>query len=102
MSGWLERVQKRKRELADGADADLLQANRNRFRLGMGLFGFALLLGALDARLRLPITIDRVVRVIAGISGAVGLVLCKWASQERAFLMRPDSEGPPEIFRNSP
>lgn len=99
MSGWLERWQKRQRELADGADADLMQANRTRFRFALCLFGLGLVLGAVAVKLRLPDTLNTAFRVIAVTSVVVGFVLGKWARQEREFLTRADAEGPPEIFR---
>jgi len=99
MPGWVGRWQKRRRELAEGADADLMQSNRRRFIAAFGLIGFAFVMGLIDAEFRLPATLEIVFRVAAGISGVVGIVLAKWAQQEHAFLTRPDPEGPPEIFK---
>jgi hypothetical protein len=101
MHGWFERWQKRRRELAEGTDADLMQSNRRRFRVAFGLIGLAFVMGLIDAKVRLPATLEIVFRVGAGISGVVGIVLAKWAQQEHTFLTRPDLEGPPEIFKNS-
>jgi hypothetical protein len=100
MTGWVERWQKRRRDLAEGADADLMQSNRRRFRVAFSLIGFAFVTGLIDAKFRLPTTLEILFRVGAGISGVVGIVLAKWAQQEHAFLTRPDTEGPPEIFKN--
>jgi hypothetical protein len=100
--GSVGRWQKRRRELAEGADADLMQSNRRRFRVAFGLIGLAFVLGLIDARFHLPDMLNVVVRVGAGISGVVGIVLARWAQQEHAFLTRPDPEGPPEIFKDRP
>ena len=99
MPGWFERWQARQAQLAEGADADLMQSNRRRFKIAFGLIGLAFGLGLLDARFHLA-PLRTVLTVIAGISGVVGLVLVKWAQQEHAFLTRP--EGPPEILKNTP
>ena len=92
MSGWLERWRNRQRELAEGADADLVQANRRRFRVAFGLIGLAFVLGLLDARLHLPHVLNVVLRCAAAVSGLVGIVMAKWAQQEDVFLRRPEPE----------
>jgi hypothetical protein len=99
MSGWLERWQTRQRELAEGADADLQQANRRRFRVAFGLIGLAFVLGLLDARLHLPYDVHIVLRCAATVSGLVGLGMAKWAQHEHAFLSNPEPEHPPTIFK---
>jgi heme A synthase len=99
MSGWLERWRNRQRELADGVDAELVQANRRRFRVAFGLIGLAFVVGLLDARLHLPHVLDVVLRCAAAVAGVVGIVMAKWAQQEDTFLKRPESEGPPTIFK---
>src|SRR5262245_51309680 len=100
MAGWFQRLAKRRYELAQGADADLIQSNRRRFRLAFGLIGLAFLLGLICSKLHLPVTLKTILGVAAGISGVVGFVLAKWAQHEHDFLTDPDPEGPPEIFRN--
>ena len=89
----------RQRELAEGADADLVQANRRRFRFAYGLIGLAFGLGLLDARLHLPHVLDIVLGCAAVVSGLAGIVMAKWAQQEDVFLKRPEPEGPPTIFK---
>src|SRR5690242_1644984 len=42
MSNWFARWQKRRRELAEGADADFPEANRQRSRFAFGLIGLAI------------------------------------------------------------
>lgn len=100
MSGWFTRFQKRQRELADGADADLMEANRQRSRVGTTLMGLAAILGLLSTKFHLPTLLEKALLVACAISGIVGMVLAKWARAEQAFLTKPEPEGPPEIFRN--
>lgn len=100
--GWAERFQKRQQELAEGVDADLVQANRRRSRVALGLVGIAVVLGLLDAKLRIPSLLSVVLRVGSAISAVIGIVLGKWAHAERTFLTQPDPERPPEIFSNKP
>jgi hypothetical protein len=100
MPGWRARWQKRRRELAEGADADLMQLNRRRFRVAFGMIGIALVLGLLSAKARMPAMVEGL-RIAAGISGVVGVVLAKWAQAEHDFLTKPEPECPPEIFKNS-
>jgi hypothetical protein len=102
MPGWIERWHKRRRELAEGADADLVQSNRRRFRVALGLLGLAFVLGLIDVKFRLPATLEVACRVGVVVSGVIGLVLARWAGVEHSFLTRPEAEGPPEIFKNSP
>jgi hypothetical protein len=99
MSGWVERWRNRHRELANGVDAELVQANRRRFRVAFALIGLAFVVGLLDARLHLPHVLDVVLRCAAAVAGVVGIVMAKWAQQEDTFLKRPESEGPPTIFK---
>jgi hypothetical protein len=100
MPGWVERWQKRQRELAQGADADLVHSNRRKFRVASSLLGLAFVLGLLDAKIPLPSYVRIAITLGAVISGVGGIVLMKWAQQEDVFLTRPDPEGPPEIFKN--
>jgi hypothetical protein len=102
MHSWIDRWRKRQRELAKGVDADLIQANRRRSRLAFGVFvvGFFLLL--IDAKLHLPTVLRTVLRTGAVVCLLVGVLVGKWVQAEHLFLTRPDSEGPPEIFKNKP
>lgn len=101
MSGWVERWQKRRLEIAAGADEDLMRSNRRRYKVAFGLIGLAFVLGLIDAKFRLPRALEIALRVGIGVSGLVGIVLAKWAQHEHAFLTEPDPERPPEIFRDN-
>src|SRR5258707_2602081 len=98
---WFERRRKRRQELAEGADADLVQDNRRRFKTAYGSIGLVFVLGLLSAIPQLPIFLKTGFRGGAAISCIIGVVLFKWAQVEENFLMRPDQEKPPEIFRDS-
>lgn len=88
-------------ELAEGADADLVRTNRRLFRLAFSLIGLALALTAIDAKVRLPKSLDTVLRIVAVCSFVIDFVMGRWARAERAFLNRADPEVPPEIFRSN-
>jgi len=96
MAGWFARRQERRRQLDEGADADLMQANRWRYRIAFGLIGVSVVLSLLSTKLRLPQMLTGF-RIAAAISVLVGVVMAKWAQAEHAFLTRPEPERPPEI-----
>jgi len=100
MADWLESWRKRQHAIAEGTDADLVQANRTRFRVAFSLVGVGFILMVLGGKLHLTGRLDTVLRVIAAVSVVVGFVLGRWARSEREFLTRPEPEGPPEIFRD--
>lgn len=102
MAGWLARWEKRRQELAEGVDADLMQANRRKFRVAYSLFGAALAVFLLREKIDLPSILEKGLAVGGAASGCAGLVLMRWAQAERNFLTKPDPEGPPEIFRSKP
>lgn len=97
MAGWFARWQERQRQLDEGADADLMQANRWRYRIAFGLIGVSVVLSLLNTKLRLPQMLITAFRIAAAISVLVGIVMAKWAQAEHAFLTRPEPERPPEI-----
>jgi ABC-type proline/glycine betaine transport system permease subunit len=70
--------------------------------MALGLLLVAVVLGLLDAKLRIHSSLSVVLRVSAVISAAIGFILGWWARRERWFLTRPDPERPPEIFNNKP
>jgi hypothetical protein len=99
MSTWFRRVRERQRDLAQGADADLIRQNSNRYRLALGLIGFGLLLTLLDAKTKISGTLRLLVVGMAILSIVAGFLLAAWARQERAFLSKPDAEEPPSLFK---
>jgi hypothetical protein len=96
-SSWSERSEKRRRELAEGADADLVRANRNRYRAGFGLIIVAVVLGFLKT-LSSSYTVRMLLIWAAGAFLLIGVVIARWAMLEDTFLNKPDREGPPKLF----
>ena len=99
MREWLKRLNERQRDLGRGVVADLVRDNRSRWRsaLGISLLGIVLVVG--EDRAPIPGWAHLSIR-IAGIAFLLlGLVVAKWALQERAFLNKPDPEEPPRMFK---
>jgi hypothetical protein len=88
---WLEKSQKRPCEIEEGVDADLVQANRKRFKIAFVLLGIASALGLVNITLHVPGTAHLVLRTGAIASGIVGVAMAKWAQDEQAFSARADS-----------
>ena len=99
MSSWLERWRHRQRDLAQGADANLVRDNRNRYRLAFGLMGFGVLLSLLDTKVKIPNTLRLIVVGIATVFFIAGFLLALWARQMGAFLSKSDPEEPPRMFK---
>src|SRR5262245_58160367 len=95
---WFERWRQRQSELANGVDADLVQDNQKRYRIGFGLIAVGLAVGLLASKVQLPWTIRSVVTTIATLSLLAGFLLTAWARQESAFLRKPEPEKPPKIL----
>jgi len=100
MCGNAVQNQPEQREIGEGTDADLVRANRTRFRVAFSLIGVGFILVVLGGKLHITGRFDTVLRAIAAVSVVVGFVLGRWARSEREFLIRPDPEDPPEIFRD--
>jgi hypothetical protein len=99
MSNWFRRFRERQRDLAQGADADLVRGNSNRYRFAFGLIGFGFLLELLAAKIKIPGTLRSVVVGMAIASVVAGFFLAAWARQEGAYLSKPDPEEPPSVFK---
>jgi hypothetical protein len=100
MTNWLKRFQERQRELAQDVDADLVKANRRRFRRGLFLFVFGCLLGFVGPKLHLSLVLRAAAAVVFGMSCFIGLFMLRWAAREWAFLNSPDREKPLSVFNN--
>jgi hypothetical protein len=98
MSNWLRRFQERQRELAIGVDADLVKANRRRFKRGLFLLAVGCLLGFAGPKMHLSFVLRVAVAVVFGMSGLIGLFMLQWAARESTFLHRPDPEKPLSIL----
>ena len=88
----------RERELTEGADADLVSANRRRWTLGYQVFALGALLLAIDWLVRLPSWLHKVIVSICCALLAVGLITWKWAQAERTYLEKPEPNKPPSLF----
>ena len=99
MWNWLERHLQRKLELQQGVDADLVRANRRRWRLCWSLFGLSFLLIGIQAKLRMSEPLQNVMLGLFAASFGGGLFLGHWARAERAFLNRPDPKEPPRLLK---
>jgi uncharacterized membrane protein (UPF0182 family) len=96
---WIERWLKRRNEIAQGADADLLAQNARRFHLAAVLFIAAVVLFWITTKLPLPHTARVVLNIIVFAAFVASLVLAHWTQRMEAFLNRPDPEAPPSILK---
>src|SRR5277367_3592522 len=99
MLNWLTRGEKRRRDLANGADADLVRDNRSRFRLSLCLVVAAFLLSWLRSVLHMKGRFSGVVICAAMGSLIAGFIGMMWAGEESRFLRRSEPEEPPRIFK---
>lgn len=99
MWDWLERWQQRQRELQQGVDADLVRANRRRWKVCWSLFGLSFLIIAIEATVKLSEAWHRVALGLFMVCLGGGLVLGQWARAEQGFLQRPNPKEPPRLFR---
>jgi hypothetical protein len=99
MWDWLERWQQRQHELQQGVDADLVRANRRRWKLSWSLFAASFLLIGIQAKVNLSNAWREVALCLfmACLGGA--LVLGHWARAEQAFLDHPDPKKPPKLWK---
>jgi len=81
--GWLTRWQDRQRELAAGVDADLVEANRKRWKLSF----------CLSVRFRPSFNWLTMACFVAG------LLLAEWAGAESGFLNSSSRPEPPSIWK---
>ncbi len=99
MWDWLDRYVQRQGDLRDGVDADLVRANRRRFKLSALLFGCAFLLFGIVAKVGLPETWRTVVVALTMAFFVGGMITGEWARQEQVFLDRPDPKEPPSLLK---
>jgi GAF domain-containing protein len=81
---WFNRYRQRQRDLAAGADADLVRSNRRQFKFALWCTGISLLLIGVDGRLHdIP---EDVVGFIAVVLLMAGILVGQLAMRERLFL----------------
>ncbi len=95
----LRRFEERQRALGRGVDADLVQANRKRWKQSLSLFAICFLLIALQAAVKLSGVFHHLVLGLTVLSFSVAIVLATWARQEAAFLDRPEPKEPPSLWK---
>jgi hypothetical protein len=97
--GWFTRRWERQRELAAGVDADLVEANRQRWKLSYWLWALLLVLVSIQAKIKLP-AIAQAIAIFLTIACLVAaLLFSDWARAESAFLDKPDRPEPPSIWK---
>jgi hypothetical protein len=96
---WFDRYQRRQADLARGVDSSLVRANRRRGNTGILLLTASLLVGWALSRTTVPWGLDWLIRTVLVIGALSGVILLKWAQQERIHLEKPDPEKPPSILR---
>ncbi|MGC2526841.1 MAG: hypothetical protein WA639_03780 [Candidatus Acidiferrum sp.] len=99
MGDWFRRQAQRSRDLARGADADLVRYNQKRFQLSLYFLVFGLALIAVDWKAHLQGRAHDVVVWIGIACFVAGFVSVRWAAAEDAFLHRPDPKEPPSLFK---
>jgi hypothetical protein len=100
MWNWLKRRDDRQRDLENGIDADLVGDDRRRWSHALRLWLAGTLLFVVERYLPIPGWAHLSVRFAAVACIILGFFLSKWASQERAFLGKPDPEAPPKLFKS--
>jgi len=95
---WLERWQRRRYEIARGADADLFADNARRYRWSLGLLAAGALLWWASERFQLAHALRVVTECLAGLLAITALILVRWANEQDRFLRKPGPEGPPSII----
>jgi hypothetical protein len=99
MFDWFRRYVQRQRDLAAGADADLIASNWKRSKLGILLFGAGFLLISASGAKQVHGIAKEVLLWVGGVPMLVGFGMLIWSRQERAFLAKPDSKKPPSLFK---
>ncbi|HTS12888.1 MAG TPA: hypothetical protein VMH00_12280 [Candidatus Limnocylindrales bacterium] len=98
MWDWWQRTRQRQRELAQGADADLVRANGKRWKIGLLLSGVSILLLAIPGTIHLSGIWYEIAGVVIFSVYAAGMILLWWARAESGFLSKPDPKKPPSIL----
>ena len=94
------RYQQRKRELAQGVDADRVRSNRARYKLAFVLFGVGFLVALVTTTLNPAGISHKIGFVLAMLLIISGLAIGRWASMENAFLNKPNPKDPREFSGN--
>jgi hypothetical protein len=90
---------RRQRDLARGADAELVRDNARRYQVALGFMGLGFFLALLGNKAQPPSPLYWILVGFGGLSMLVGFLMALWAREESGFLSKPDSEDPPKIFK---
>jgi len=82
-----------------GVDADLVVANRRRFRLCWTLFGCTFLQGGIRALLQLSGLWDTIALTVTTVFFVAGVLVGQWARAESAFLSKPKPDEPTRLWK---
>ena len=99
MREWLQRYYQRRREIHNGADADLFRENQKRWRRSWLLFGCSFVLIAMQALIKFSGKWHSVFVVLTMVFFASGLFMAHWARAEKSFLAEPGPKEPPSLFK---
>ena len=97
--GWFSRWRERRRELAAGVDADLVEDNRKRWKRVSRLFACGVVLFLIYSKGKLPRPVDQIIFWIGAVCFAAGILLAEWARAEDSFLNTPNRPDPPSIWK---
>jgi 4-hydroxybenzoate polyprenyltransferase len=96
---WFSRYSQRQRDLAAGADADLVQSNRRKWKLTGALFCLASLIVGIEKWATPNGVLKEILMWFSGLLYLGAVFLAQWAWQEQAFLDKPDPKKPPSFFK---
>jgi hypothetical protein len=96
---WLHRWRQRERDLQQGVDADLVQANRRRWKLCASLFGLSFLSFGILAVAKFQGFIKQIAVAITTGLFFFAMITGHWARSWDAFLDKPDPKEPPRLWR---
>jgi len=99
MWDWLHRWRQRELDLRQGVDADLVRANRRRWKLCAWLFGLSFLCIGILAVAKFQGIMNQIAVAITVGLFVGAMILGHWARSWDAFLDRPDPKEPPRLWR---
>lgn len=99
MWNWIQRSLQRQRDLQLGVDADLVAANRKKWKWCFSLYGLFLVSVAIQSQIRLSGATHQVAVGISMLLFAGGAVIARWALLEKAFLDKPYLKEPPKLWK---
>jgi hypothetical protein len=85
--------------MEQGVDADLVHANRRRWKLCAFLFGLAFLSLGILAVAKFEGTLSQIAVAITMVLFFGAMILGHWARSWDAFLNKPDPKEPPRLWR---